>query len=105
MRSATQELNREPTNALGMALHALARIIEQKLDTEVEQNRALADIHVLPAMDVSDISPADFSHTREMIDWGYQSTRRYLGTANGRAVLSEKARTTLKLSPSPARAA
>src|SRR5205807_435691 len=25
-------LNREPTNALGMALHALARIVEQKLD-------------------------------------------------------------------------
>jgi NTE family protein len=98
-------LNREPTNALGMALHALARIIEQKLDTEVEQNRGLADIHVLPAMDVSDISPADFSHTREMIDWGYTSTRRYLGVGNGRAVLSEKARTTLRLSPSPARAA
>jgi NTE family protein len=90
-------LNREPTNALGMALQALARIIQQKLD--------LADIHVLPAMDVSDISPADFSHTREMIDWGYRSARRYLGAGNGRAVLSEQAKTTLKLSPSPARAA
>jgi NTE family protein len=98
-------LNRQPTNALGMALHALARIIEQKLDTEVEQNRDLADIHVLPAMDVSDISPADFSHTREMIDWGYSSARRYLGMGNGRSVLTEKAKTTLKLSPSPARAA
>src|SRR5690348_1015252 len=98
-------LNREPTNALGMALHALARIIEQKLDTEVEQNRGLAHIHVLPAMDVSDISPADFSHTRDMIDWGYRSARRYLGMGNGRSVLPEKAKTTLKLSPSPARAA
>jgi NTE family protein len=95
-------LNREPTNALGMALHALARIIEQKLDTEVEQHRESADIHVLPAMDIADISPADFSHTRELIDWGYRATRRYLGLGNGRTVLSEQAKKTLKLSPAQA---
>ena len=98
-------LNREPTNVLGMALHALARIFEQKLDAEVEQNRDKASIHVLPAMDVTDISPADFSHTRELIDWGYKATRRYLGTANGRTVLPERARETLKLTPNAARAA
>ena len=28
-------LRQEPTNALGMALHALARFVEQKLDAEV----------------------------------------------------------------------
>lgn len=96
-------LNREPTNALGMALHALARIIEQKLDFEVEQHRGVADIHVLPAMDISDISPADFSHTRQLIDWGYKATRRYLGTSNGEtAVVSEQAKKTLKLSPAQA---
>ncbi|HKC20591.1 MAG TPA: patatin-like phospholipase family protein [Candidatus Dormibacteraeota bacterium] len=98
-------LNREPTNALGMALNALARIIEQKLDTEVEQNRDAAAIHVLPAMELADVSPADFSHTKELIDWGYKSTRRYLGSSNGRTVLPEPAKKTLKLTPSPARAA
>lgn len=98
-------LNREPTNALGMALNALARIIEQKLDAEVELNRHVAAIHVLPAMDLADVSPADFSHTSELIDWGYKATRRYLGSANGRTVLPETAKKTLKLSPSPARAA
>jgi NTE family protein len=98
-------LNRQPTNALGMALNALARIIEQKLDVEVEQNRDLAAIHVLPAMDLPDVSPADFSHTKELIDWGYKATRRYLGSANGRTVLPEPAKKTLKLSPSAARAA
>ncbi|HET9781046.1 MAG TPA: patatin-like phospholipase family protein [Candidatus Dormibacteraeota bacterium] len=98
-------LNREPTNALGMALNALARIIEQKLDAEVEQHRNMAAIHVLPAMDLSDVSPADFSHTKELIDWGYKATRRYLGSANGHTVLPEPAKKTLKLSPSPARAA
>src|SRR5436309_6454711 len=71
-------LNREPTNALGMALHALARIVEQKLDAEVAANRDVADIHVLPALDLADVSPADFSHTNELIDWGYRAARRYL---------------------------
>ena len=91
-------LNREPTNALGMALHALARIVEQKLDFEVERQRGLADIHVLPAVDISDISPADFGHTKQLIDWGYKAARRYLATSDGRTVVvSEKAKKTLKL--------
>lgn len=98
-------LNREPTNALEMALNALARIIEQKLNAEVEQNRRAATIHVLPAMDLADVSPADFSHTRELIDWGFKATCRYLGGSNGRTVMPEPAKKTLKLSPSPARAA
>ncbi len=108
-------LNKEPTNALGMALHALARIVEQKLDAEVEANRAAADIHVLPALDIADVSPADFSHTKELIDWGYKAARRYLGgAANGRSVMPagrvqgafpEKAKRSLRLDPSAVRAA
>jgi len=99
-------LNKEPTNALGMALHALARIVEQKLDAEVEANRAAADIHVLPALDIADVSPADFSHTKELIDWGYKAAKRYLsGAANGRSVLPEKAKRSLRLDPSGVRAA
>ena len=96
-------LNREPTNALGMALHALARIVEQKLDAEVDANRGVADIHVLPALDLADVSPADFSHTQELVDWGYRAARRYLGSsANGRGVVPEKARRTLRLDPARA---
>ena len=95
-------LNREPSNALGMALYALARIIEQKLDTDVEHSRALADIHMLPAMDISDVSPADFSHTRELIDWGYRSTRRYLGMGSARPPLAEQPNKRLKLNPAKA---
>lgn len=99
-------LNREPTNALGMALHALARIVEQKLDAEVTANRGLADIHVLPALDMADVSPADFSHTRELIDWGYRAGRRYLTAAqNGRGVMPEKAKKTLRLDAATSRAA
>ena len=99
-------LNKEPTNALGMALHALARIVEQKLDAEVEANRGSADIHVMPALDIADVSPADFSHTKELIDWGYKAARRYLsGAANGRSVMPERAKRSLRLDPSTVRAA
>jgi len=100
-------LNREPTNALGMALHALARIVEQKLDAEVAANRGVADIQVMPALDLADVSPADFSHTQELIDWGYRSARRQLGSSNGHAngTVPEKAKKTLRLDPTPARAA
>lgn len=103
-------LNHQPTTALGMALHALSRIVERNLDAEVAIHRDAADIHVLPACDLVDVSPADFSHTRELIDWGYRHTRRYLGTAASavrteRRAAPEKARKPLRLNPSPARAA
>jgi NTE family protein len=102
-------LNREPTNALGMALHALARIFEQKLEAEVAANREIAEIHVMPVLDIADVSPADFSHTRELIEWGYRAARRRLGSVtNGRAnraTVPEKASKGFRLEPSPARAA
>lgn len=102
-------VNREPTNALGMALHALARIVEQKLDAEVALHRSRADIHVLPALDLADTSPADFSRTRELIEWGYTQARRYLaGTVGGRArarLAPEPVQTPLRLDPTPAQAA
>ncbi len=98
-------LNREPTSALGMALNALTRIVEHKLDAEVAANRAHAEIHVLPAVDLADVSPADFGHTRQLIDWGYKAARTYLAAAsNGRGVMPERARRTLRLG-SRARAA
>ena len=75
-------LRQEPTNALGMALHALARFIEQKLDAEVAAYRHLADIQVLPTLDAPAVSPADFSHTDELITRGYRSCRKYLASVS-----------------------
>jgi NTE family protein len=73
-------LRQEPTNALGMALHALARFVEQKLDAEVAAYKKLADIQVLPTLEAPAVSPADFSHTEELITRGYKSARKYLGS-------------------------
>jgi len=74
-------LRQEPTNALGMALFALARFVEQKLDAEVASHRHLADIQVLPTTEGVPVSPADFSHTDELMTRGYRSARRYLASA------------------------
>jgi NTE family protein len=74
-------LRQEPTNALGMALFALARFVEQKLDAEVAHYRHLADIQVLPTTEGVPVSPADFSHTDELMTRGYRSARRYLASA------------------------
>jgi NTE family protein len=103
-------LNQEPSNALGMALHALARFVEQKLDAEVEANKQLAEIHVLPTLDLPAVSPADFSRSKELIEKGYASAMRYLGAAPARNAAAQpdgpaEAGKHLDLAPSPARAA
>jgi NTE family protein len=71
-------LRQEPTNALGMALFAISRFVEQKLEAEVAAHRELADIHVLPACEVPTVSPADFSRTHDLMTRGYRSARRFL---------------------------
>lgn len=98
-------LNREPTNALGMALHALARIVDQKLDADVAMHGDVANIHVMPVLDIADVSPADFGHTRELIDWGYRAARRSLGAAAGaeaQQLVAAKSRKQMRLGPQAA---
>jgi NTE family protein len=100
-------LNHEPTNALGMALHALARFVEQKVEFEVAAHKEVAEIHVLGAPDLPAVSPADFSRTTELIERGYKSTLRYLDAAPApvQAAAPETSRKPLSLRRSPARAA
>jgi NTE family protein len=100
-------LNQEPTHALGMALHALARFVEQKVDIEVAANKDVADIHVLVAADLPPVSPADFSRTKELIERGYKSTLRYLDAARApvQAPAALTSRKALGFASSPARAA
>jgi NTE family protein len=71
-------LHEQPTNALGMALQALARLVDQRLESEIAAFRDLAEIVVVPALHPLAVSPADFSHTGELIERGYQSARRLL---------------------------
>ena len=73
-------LRQEPANALGMALQALARFVEQKLDAEVAAYGRVAEIHVLPTLEGLAVSPADFSHTEELMTRGCKSARKYISS-------------------------
>jgi NTE family protein len=73
-------LHEEPANALGMALQALARMVEQRLESEIASYRDAADIRVVPAIEPLAVSPADFSRTRELMERGYASAGRLVQT-------------------------
>jgi NTE family protein len=71
-------LYEEPTSALGMALQALARMVAQRLETEVAAYRDAAEIIVIPPLEPLAVSPADFGHTAELIEHGYESACKML---------------------------
>src|SRR2546427_3374238 len=71
----------QPGNAISMALHALARFVEQRLEAEVRAHRDSAEIVMLPGIDEVAVSPADFSRTQELIKLSYRATRRFLAGA------------------------
>ena len=77
-------LYEEPANALGMALQALARMVAQRLDAEVAAYQDAAEIIVIPPLAPLAVSPADFSHTAELIERGYESARKALETETGK---------------------
>lgn len=68
-------LYEEPSNALGMALQALARMVAQRLDSEVAAYQDAAEIVVIPPLAPLAVSPADFNHSAELIERGYESAR------------------------------
>jgi NTE family protein len=93
-------LHEEPANALGMALQALARLVERRLESEIASFRDIADIRVVPAYEPLAVSPADFSRTRELIERGYASAERLVQSSRrGRLEVAPKMR------PAPAHAA
>ena len=100
-------LGQEPTNAFGMALHALARFVEQRLEFDVQAHKALAEIHVLPSVELPLVSPADFSRSKQLIERGYTSTLRYLDAAPApaRVRVAPTGTKQLNLNRSPVRAA
>ena len=86
-------LHEEPANALGMALQALARLVEQRLESEIAGYRDAADIRVVPAIQPLAVSPADFSRTPELIERGYMSADKLVQTLRrGRQEVAPKLR-------------
>lgn len=72
------DLTAPPTSALGMTLHALSLLLEQRLIRDVEALQGTIDLRVIPPLCPLDVSPADFSQARMLIDRSYEAARRWI---------------------------
>jgi NTE family protein len=71
-------LPESPRAALAMALHALILIVNQRLAVDVARFEGAVDLRVIPPLCPIGISPADFSHSAELIVRSHDTTREWL---------------------------
>jgi len=71
-------LHTAPSSALGMGLHALTLLIQQRLIIEIRAFRDRARLVVLPPPCPLDVTPADFSHARELIERARRDAQAFL---------------------------
>jgi NTE family protein len=64
-------LPRPPRSALAMAIHANTLLLSQRALIEVHRLAGRARLIVLPPPCPQPVHPADFRHTRKLIDGGY----------------------------------
>ncbi len=71
-------LPRAPRSAIGVALHSLTLLIEQRLIHEVAAMQTATTIKLLPPLCPLRISAADFSHATELIRRARRSSIRWI---------------------------
>lgn len=71
-------LHRAPRGPLSIALHALSLTINQRLAVDVARFETTVDLRVIPALCPIEVSPLDFSHTRQLIDASYEASAKWL---------------------------
>jgi NTE family protein len=71
-------LRKPPAGALGMAVHALSLVLNQKLVDGLERCSESARVKVVPPLCPITISPIDFGHAAELIARARESTTRWL---------------------------
>lgn len=71
-------LREPPKGALAMALHATTLAINQRLAVDVARFEQKVDLRVVPPLCPVRISPADFSHSGELIERARAQTFRWL---------------------------
>lgn len=67
-----------PRSGVGVALHALTLLIEQRLIAEVADPPAGATVHLVPPLCPVSVSAADFSHAAELIDRARDASARWM---------------------------
>ena len=81
-------LRTAPRSALGMGLHALTLLIQQRLILEIRAFQDRARLVVLPPPCPLDVTPADFSHAAELIERARRDARAFLAaTRVGRSAV------------------
>ena len=79
-------LPRRPRSALGVAMHALTLLIEQRLIAELSDPTTGVDLRLLPPLCPLSVSAADFSRAPELIRRGRESSAAWLARGGtGRA--------------------
>ena len=71
-------LPRPPGSALGMALHALTLMIQQRLIADIERYERYVELVVLPPPCPVSVSPADFGRAEELIARSRRLARGWL---------------------------
>src|SRR5689334_10429899 len=72
------DLQRPPKSALAMSLQAISLLVQQRLIIDVQEMQSRVDLRVLPPVCPLDVSPADFSHARALIDAARAGASRWL---------------------------
>ncbi len=67
-----------PRSAVGVAVHALTPLIEQRLPTDVDHPPAGVTIRLIPPLCPASVSPADFSHATELIARARHASARWV---------------------------
>lgn len=70
-----------PSNVLATAVHAYHLLSQQRLATSIAHVPAGVRVHELPPPDHAPVLPADFTHTRCLIETAAESTRRWLNSS------------------------
>jgi NTE family protein len=70
-----------PRSALAMALHSLNLMIESRMAADVERLCDEVELHVLPHPCPLSVSPADFSHSGELIERAHRCRKEPVGTS------------------------
>jgi NTE family protein len=70
--------NQAPRGALGMMLQAITVMIGRQLVIDIERFRSRVELRVVPTLCPLDVMPIDFSHTDELLERAYDSTRTWI---------------------------
>lgn len=82
-----------PRSALGMALHGLTLLVQQRLAADVDRYEHVVDLRVVPPVCPVTVSPADFRQSADLIARARASTLEWLASPSppsGRVLLAHR---------------